>query len=95
MPLLDQMAATGHLSWFVDRFVDAYYEDENEKALWDVWLHKVWESKSFGDFKREHRQATINQMKNEYIRDHPQEVAKTVEKSRGIIEQFSNPVEMK
>lgn len=94
MPLLDQMAASGHLSWFVGNFIDAYREDENESALWDVWIHRVW-NKTFGEFKREQMHKARTNVKNEYIRNHPQEVAKTVEKSRSIIGLFNKPIEQK
>ena len=89
------MAASGRLSWYVIKLVNAHREDENERTLWDIWIHKVWNDVSFDEFKRKAMNKARNQMKNEYIRNHPQEVAKTVEKSRSIMQMFDNPVERK
>lgn len=88
------MAATGHLSWFIDNLIDAYQEDENESALWDLWLHRVW-NKSFEDFKREQMNKARSIASSERARKNPKEAAKTVMKSRAIIEMFSKPVEEK
>lgn len=92
MPLLEQMAASGRLSWFVEKFVNKCREDENEETLWDMWLHKVW-NQDFEDFKRGIKNKARTIVKNEYIRTHPKETAKTVEKSRAIIEMFSKPTD--
>lgn len=88
------MAATGHLSWFVEKMFNAHRNDENEKQLWEMWLHKIW-NKNWADFKREKMNKVQTFIKNEYIRKHPQETAKTVEKSRAIIEMFNKPIEQK
>ena len=45
--LLDGIISMGRFSDFVDEFLDA----ENEKTLWEFFLHKVYD-KSFDDFKK-------------------------------------------
>ncbi len=93
MPLLNQMTVSGSLSWFVTKLINADREAANEKQLWEMWLHKVWDNKSFDDFKRQTINRVVSNVKTERMRKNPHEVAKTVEKSRGIIAMFNNPVE--
>lgn len=92
MPLLDQMAASGHLSWFIRSFIDETAIEENDKMLWETWLHKVW-NQDWKDFKRETMNRARTYAKNEYIRTHPRETANTIAKSRAIMEQFGKPIE--
>lgn len=92
MPLLDQMAASGHLSWFIGNLIDEQAIEENNKMIWETWLHKVW-NQDWKDYKREIMNQARTYVKNEYIRTHPQETANTVAKSRAIMEQFGKPTE--
>ena len=45
--LLDQLILNGDLLEWTLEFID----DQNDRQLWDVWLHKVFD-KSFEDFKK-------------------------------------------
>ena len=50
MILLDRMISTGRLEEFVDEFVSIYNEEQEDKTLWEVWLHRIFD-KSFAEFK--------------------------------------------
>jgi len=55
MPLLEGMISTGRFGEFVDSFVDKYNEEQEEKILWEAWLHKVFDQTSFAEFKERAR----------------------------------------
>lgn len=40
-PLLDGMISTGRLCEFVEEFIKTHNEEEEHKAAWEFWLHKV------------------------------------------------------
>lgn len=44
------MIITGRFFDFVDSFVDTYNEEQEDKTLWEYWLHRVFD-KSFEDFR--------------------------------------------
>lgn len=44
------MITTGRFYDFVDTFVDTYNEEQEDKTLWEYWLHRVFD-KSFEDFR--------------------------------------------
>lgn len=46
-PLIDQMIA---MSCFADFILESLHNDDEDR-LWDLYLHKVQEDKSFNDFK--------------------------------------------
>lgn len=89
MSLVQSMVASGRVAWFVRNVINAHRTDENEHLLWDMWLHKVWDNTNFDDYKKQAVNRARNSAKNEYIRSHPEEIAKTVEKSRGIMQMFN------
>lgn len=49
-PLLDGMISTGRLTEFVHEFIKAHNEEQEEKTIWEYWLHKVFD-KSLADFR--------------------------------------------
>lgn len=46
-PLIDQMIV---MSCFADFILESLHNDDEDR-LWDLYLHKVQEDKSFNDFK--------------------------------------------
>ena len=48
MVLLDQMIKTGRLCDFINELVDIRNEEQEEKAMWEYWLHKDFE-RSYND----------------------------------------------
>ena len=48
-PLMDGMLRTHRLTEFVNQFVETYNEEQKDKALWDIWLHRVFD-KSYNEF---------------------------------------------
>lgn len=44
------MLATGRFDEFVAEFIKRYNTETDEKAMWEVWLHRVFD-KSFKEFK--------------------------------------------
>lgn len=92
LPLINQMAAAGQLSWFIRNLTNAKVTEENEKLMWDTWLHKVWDQE-WKDYKQEVMNRARTYFENEFIRTHPQETVKIVAKSRAIIDQFEKPTE--
>lgn len=49
MPLLNGMFRTGRLAEFVDEVINIHNEEYKEKAMWEIWLHRVLD-KSFDEF---------------------------------------------
>lgn len=49
MQLMDGMIQAGRFCEFVEEFVNKYNEEQREKVLWEVWLHRVFD-KSYTDF---------------------------------------------
>lgn len=50
MLLLDRMISSGRLEEFVDDFVCIYNEEQEDKTLWEIWLHRIFD-KSFVEWK--------------------------------------------
>lgn len=48
MVLLDQMIKTGRLRGFINELVEIRNEEQEEKAMWEFWLHKDFE-RSYND----------------------------------------------
>lgn len=49
LQLLDIMIQTHRLSEFVDTFIEKYNEEEKEKVMWEIWLHRVHD-KTYSEF---------------------------------------------
>ena len=49
MQLISGMIRTHRLYEFVNKLVDLHNEEERDRTLWEVWLHRVFD-KSFPDF---------------------------------------------
>lgn len=49
MPLMNGMLRTGRIAEFVDEVINIHNEEYKEKAMWEVWLHRVFD-KSFSEF---------------------------------------------
>ena len=45
------MIKTGRLCEFVNELVDIRNEEQEEKAMWEFWLHKDFE-RSYADFRK-------------------------------------------
>lgn len=82
------MRGAGLLSWFVTNLINKSREEENDAALWDVWLHKCWDDISYVDFKAQHTSAVMAQARNDYIQSHPKETKKIIDKSFDILANF-------
>lgn len=61
-PLLDGMISTGRLCEFVEEFIKTHNEEEEHKAAWEFWLHKVFD-KSWAEF-RESLNPTTEKIEN-------------------------------
>ena len=80
--LLDRMIATRRLREFVNEFLKIHNEDTEERAAWDVWLHKVIDM----DFP-EFLSRLNNKTAQEEFPSHDALEA-TVKESMGIINSF-------
>lgn len=49
-PLLEGMISTGRLCEFVEEFIKTRNDEEEHKAEWEFWLHKVFD-KSWAEFR--------------------------------------------
>lgn len=49
MILLDQMIKTGRLYEFINTVISIRNEEQEEKIMWEYWLHKDFE-RSFSEF---------------------------------------------
>ena len=50
MVLLNQMIRSRRLEEFVMELVNIHNEEMEDKTLWEVWLHRIFD-KNFADFK--------------------------------------------
>lgn len=50
MQLVNGMIRTRRLFEFVNKLVEMHNEEEKDKALWEVWLHRVLD-KSYNEFR--------------------------------------------
>lgn len=74
--LIDELLLNGDFFDWVLEFVN----EENERQIWEVWLHKVFD-KSFADFRNSVMQTQPNQMDNEQLET-------TVMNSKSILNGF-------
>ena len=49
IPLVNGMMRTHRLYEFVNKMIELHNEEEKDKTLWDVWVHRVFD-KSFPEF---------------------------------------------
>lgn len=49
MPLLDQMIKAGRLTEFIREIISIHNEEQEEKVMWEFWLHKDFE-RTFTEF---------------------------------------------
>lgn len=91
MPLLESMAASGRLAWYVNRLTLACRTEENDETIWDLYLHKEFSGKSFAEFKGGIEERARSQAKAIYLEAHPKETAKVVSNSMSILQSFGNP----
>ena len=52
MQLVSQMIRTRRLEEFVMQLVEMHNDEMEDKSLWEIWLHKIFD-KSFADFRNE------------------------------------------
>lgn len=82
MHLMNGYIRAGRLCEFVDSFVQSYNKDEEDKAVWDIWLHRVFD-RSFADFRRELTG------ENEKAAPTPEETRSIVKDSQSILAGFT------
>ena len=82
---MDGMIKTGRFCEFVVDLINTTNEEKNDKTMWEIFLHKVWD-KSFAEFKEEIENDTNNQNMTE------ETVETTVQESLNILQNF-NPNE--
>lgn len=78
---IDGMIQTGQFTEFVVDFWKATNEEEDDKATWEFFLHRVWEG-SFSDFKERLK----NDQKNQTMSEETKET--TVKQSLDILKNF-------
>jgi len=83
MSLLEGMISTRRFGEFVDSFVEKYNEEQEEKILWDAWLHKVFDKTSYAEFKERARVNTHTAAPTQF------DLNKTVQASFQMLEGFS------
>lgn len=50
MQLINGMIRTKRLLEFVDKLIELHNDEEKDRVMWDVWLHRVFD-KSFNEFR--------------------------------------------
>lgn len=83
-PLLEGMISTGRLCEFVEEFIKTHNEEEEHKATWEFWLHKVFD-KSWEEFRE-----SLNTTETTENAAPPQaEMEETIRASFAMLEGFS------
>jgi len=83
MPLLNGMISTGRFGEFVDSFVKRYNDEQEEKIMWDAWLHKVFDQTSYAEFKEMAKQNRVNAAPTQF------DIKETFQTSFQMLEGFS------
>lgn len=76
-PLMDGMIRAGKLCEFVEGLVKRYNDEQREKVIWEVWLHRVFD-KPFPEFVEELEKGKEKPVSNE-------QVLEIVEDSKSIL----------
>ena len=76
---MDGMIRAGKLCEFVEELVKRYNDEQREKALWEIWLHRVFD-KSYPDF--------VDSLDGESEQATPEQVRQIVEQSQSILDGF-------
>ena len=79
---MDGMIQTGRFEYFVRSFWKEIHEEEDEKTLWEYYIHRVFEG-SFDDF----RAGIENDKKNRSMSEQAMET--TIKHSMNILQNFS------
>lgn len=79
---INGMIRTGRFAEFVSDFIAATDSEKEEKANWEVWLHKVWDV-TYGDFK----QGIEDTKKNQQMSSRAIET--TINESQNILNDFN------
>lgn len=82
---INGMIRTGRFCEFVSDFIYATNSEKEEKANWEIWLHKVFEM-SYKDFKQSIEDTRINQQTTQ------EQLETTMNESRDMLNDF-NPFE--
>ena len=83
MILIDGMVRTGRMMDFVDEIVSIRNDEEEEKILYEVWLHKIFD-KSYTEFRE-----SIGM--NKTAAPTQEDIATTVRGSKDLLNSF-NPL---
>lgn len=51
LPLLDGMIRRGKFASFIRESIEMHNRDEEEKLVWEMWLHKCFD-KGYSDFRK-------------------------------------------
>lgn len=81
-PFMDGMIQAGRFCYFVRSFWEEVCREENEKTMWEFYLHRVFEG-SFADFKAGIENDRRNQAMSE------QDMETTIKHSMNILKNFS------
>lgn len=81
MRLLDAMIQTNRLREFVAEIIKLYNEEQEDKTIWELWLHKVFDE-SFTDFKKKLKLGTVQSAPKK------EEIEKTVKDSFAMLNGF-------
>lgn len=79
---MDGMIRTGRFCFFVRSFWNEIHNEENEKTMWEFYLHRVFEG-SFDDF----RAGIENDKQNQSMSEQAMET--TIKHSMNILKNFS------
>ena len=79
---MDGMIQTGRFFFFVRSFCKEIHKEEEEKTLWEFYIHRVFEG-SFNDF----RAGIENDKKNRSMSEQAMET--TIKHSMNILKNFS------
>ena len=78
-PLMNGMLRSGQLCDFVEELVKRYNDEQREKVLWEIWLHRVFD-KSYPDF--------VDSLDGEPEQATPEQVRQIVAQSHSILDGF-------
>lgn len=72
---------TGRFAEFVSEFLTTTQKEKEEKASWEVWLHKVFEA-SYDEFRQGVKDTNQNQQTS------PEQIGTTITESKNILKSF-------
>lgn len=84
------MIGAGCLAWFVKNLIRTVNEEDEERFLWDLYLHPRFDNRSFEQFKNDARRNARKKEQFEIMQKDPTATVEILNKTAKVMEQFNS-----